>query len=236
VGDLAERFIACCRTIPGAECIDDLPLSAEQKKQEPSKADFFFQNRTIICEIKSLEADPTEKFFRYLASEGVTFSPETEYPDLIGYIEERPNGKAIWQKAMNLATTAIQDGISSANKQIRATKEVFGVASADGLLVILNGVSVLLGPQLVISRISDRLMKPNTDGTGPYHDQIRQMLLFSENYVLDIPGDQTAAAIPIANGAVPEQHGVFSFLPTFVEAWARCNDRIFAVRDISTHL
>ena len=236
MGELANRFIACCRTIAGAECIDDLPLSAVKKKQEPSKADFFFQSRTIICEIKSLEADPTEKFFRYLDSEGVKFSPETEYPDLIGYIEARPNGEAIWQKAMSLATTSIQDGISSANKQIRATKEVFGVASADGLLVVLNGVSALLGPQLVISRIRDRLMKPNAEGTGPYHDQIRQVILFSENYMLDTPGEQTAAAIPIANGAVAERHGVFAFLPTLVEVWARCNDRTFAVRDISMHL
>lgn len=230
MGELANRFIECCKAIPGAEFIDDLPMTAEQKASK--KADFFFQGRTIVCEIKSLESDTSEKFISYLESQGIVFTPDTHYPDLIGYVKDRPNGDAIWQKAQSLATTAVEDGLSSGNKQIRTTKEIFGVESADGLLVILNGVAPILGPQLVLERIGERMMKPNSTMDGPYHEQLSQILLMSENYLVGTTMGPTAAAIPIGSEAIPQLHGVNAFLSTLVEAWAKWNGREFEIGDI----
>jgi hypothetical protein len=230
MGELANRFIECCKGISGAEFIDDLPMTGEQKANK--KADFFFQGRTIVCEIKSLESDPSEKFIAYLESQGVVFTPDTHYPDLIGYVKDRPNGDAIWKKAQSLATTAVEDGLSSGNKQIRTTKKLFGIESADGLLVILNGVAPILGPQLVLERIGERMMKPNATNDGPYHEQLSQILLMSENYLLDTAMGPTATAIPIASEAIPQLHEVYAFLPTLMEAWTKCNGRQFEVMDI----
>jgi hypothetical protein len=232
VHELAQKFIACCRGIPGAEEIDLLPLTSEQKAKYPSRADFFFNNRTIVCEVKTLEADTADKFISYLESQGVHFEPGTYYEDLIGYIENRQNGEKIWQRAKTLAMTPIEQGIAEANAQIRATRELYAIDSSDGLLIFLNGAADIFGPQLVIERIFDRLMKPNAAGDGPYYDQIRQIVLFTENYILDTDGPPTAAAIPIANGPIPERHGVHAFLRKIAEAWAKCNDRTFDIADI----
>ena len=232
MGELADKFIECCRGIPGAEDIDALPLTAEQRKKHPSRADFFFQTRTIVCEVKTIEADTAKKFIDYLESQGVQFEPDTNYEDLIGYITNRENGESIWLKAKALAMTPIEQGIAEANAQIRATRELYGIQSSDGLLIFVNGAADIFGPQLVIDRILDRLMKPNAAGNGPYHDQIRQILLFSENYILDNDEMNLYAAMPIANGAIPEKHGVYAFLPAIAEAWAKCNGRFFEVAEI----
>jgi hypothetical protein len=232
MGELADKFIDCCRGIVGAEEIDVLPLTHDQKKRYPSRADFFFQDRTIIAEIKTIEADTATKFINYLESQGVHFEPDTYYEDLIGYITNRENGEAIWQRAKTLAMTPIEQGIADANAQVRATKELYGIKCADGLLIIVNGAADIFGPQLVNERIFDRLMKPNAAGNGPYYDQIRQVLVFSENFILDNDEMNLFAAMPIANGAVPEKHGVYAFLPTIAEAWAKSNGRTFEVSHI----
>ena len=234
MAERAEKFIECCRGIPGAEDIDALPLTDEQKKKYPSRADFFFEGRTIVCELKLLEADTAKKFFDYLESQGVHFEPDTYYEDVIGYITNRENGEAIWQRAMTLAMTPIEQGIAEANAQIRATRELYQIESSDGLLIFVNAAADIFGPQLVIERIFDRLMKPNAAGNGPYYDQIRQILLFSENYILDNDEMNLYPAIPIANGPIPEKHGVYAFLPTIAEAWAKCNGRTFDIADIPT--
>lgn len=232
MSELADKFIECCRGIPGAEDIDSLPLTPEQLNKYPSRADFFFENRTIVCEVKTIEADTANKFIDYLELQGVYFEPGTYYDDLIGYITDRENGEAIWRKAKTLATTPIEQGIAEANAQIRATRELYGMESSDGLLIIVNGAADILGPQLVIERIFDRLMKPNAAGDGPYYDQIRQILLFSENYILDNDEMNLYAAVPMANGPILEKHGVRVFLPTIAEAWAKCNGRTFDIQDI----
>jgi hypothetical protein len=232
MGELADKFTACCRGIPGAEDIDALSLTPEQKKRYPSRADFFFRDRTIVCEVKVIEADTAKKFIDYLESQGVHFESDTYYEDLIGYIKDRENGEAVWLKAKALAMTPIEQGIAEANAQIRATRELYRIESSDGLLIFVNGAADIFGPQLVIDRIFDRLMKPNTVDDGPYYNQIRQILLLSENYILDNDEMNMHAAIPIANGPIPEKHGVYSFLPTIVEAWATCNGRTFDIVDI----
>src|SRR5262245_47143383 len=93
----------------------------------------------IVCEVKTIEADTVKKFIDYLESQGVHFKPDTYYEDLIGYIMNRENGEAIWQRAKTLAMTPIEQGIAEANAQIRATRELYGIESSDGLLVFVNG-------------------------------------------------------------------------------------------------
>lgn len=52
--ELEARFKAFVKTIPGAESIDDLE---ELPEGSSKKADFFFDNRRIVCELKSLQVD-----------------------------------------------------------------------------------------------------------------------------------------------------------------------------------
>ena len=52
--ELANRFIQFCQAIPGAEELDRLPLTPEQKALKLKIADFLFETRRIVCEIKTL--------------------------------------------------------------------------------------------------------------------------------------------------------------------------------------
>ena len=56
---LEERFITFAKGLGEAEFIDDLTLTPEQ--QAAQKADFFFNNRTIIGELKSLKTSTEDK-------------------------------------------------------------------------------------------------------------------------------------------------------------------------------
>jgi hypothetical protein len=56
---LKYRFNSFVRSIEGAEFIDDLDLTSEQQKSK--RADFLFESRKIICEMKSLIKDMSSK-------------------------------------------------------------------------------------------------------------------------------------------------------------------------------
>ena len=53
VDEMPEAFYRFCDSLPGAERIDFLELPGSGLR----KADYFFRNRTVICEIKTLETE-----------------------------------------------------------------------------------------------------------------------------------------------------------------------------------
>jgi len=59
-----DRFALFAKTISGSECIDE--LSQTETQRSAKKADFFFENRRIICELKNLETDTSPKIEKLL--------------------------------------------------------------------------------------------------------------------------------------------------------------------------
>lgn len=224
MGALADRFIQFCGSLPGAEEIDRLPLTSEQKALKLKCADFLFESRSIICEIKSLETDTTSKFVSFLNEQGFQLLPgEYSVKELFS---TRPNGQELFQKATNIVATAVADGLAYANKQIGDAKKLLGIEHADGVVVILNGLVEVLGPQLVLKRVLERLEKVASDGT-PYHNHVTLILYFSEKHLRETTTGDAAVAFPIPNGRVPPLHDLDAVATGFVKGWAEFNGRWF---------
>ena len=136
----------------------------------------------------------------------------------------RPNGQELFQKATSIVATSVADGLADANKQIRDTKKLFGITAADGVVVILNGMVEVLGPQLVIKRVLERLEKLADDGT-PYHSHVALILYFSEKHLRETTGGDAAVAFPIRNEAVPALADLNAVASRFVKGWAEFNGR-----------
>ncbi|OFW37551.1 MAG: hypothetical protein A3F70_18065 [Acidobacteria bacterium RIFCSPLOWO2_12_FULL_67_14] len=224
MGALADRFIQFCRSVPGAEEIDALPLAPDQKALKLRSADFFFENRTIIFEIKSLESDTSPKFIAFLKNQGFDLRPgEYIVQDLFA---SRPNSDELFRTATDIIATAVADGLADGNRQIRDTKTLFSVDNADGVVVLLNGLVEILGPQLVLKRIIERLRKLRQDGS-PYHAHVSQIVYFSEKHLVETQHGDSAIAFPVANELVPPVYDVGAFVSHLVEGWAKFNGRWF---------
>jgi hypothetical protein len=223
MGLLANRFIEFCRSVPGAEELDALALTPEQKALKLKCADFLFENRSIICEIKALETNTAGKFVSFLKQEGFELPPG-EY-SVQQLFSTRPNGQELFQKATSIVATAVADGLADANRQIRDTKKFLGIAAADGLVIILNGMVEVLGPQLVIKRVLGRLERLADDGS-PYHSHVTLILYFSEKHVREMAtGESAAVAFPIRNEGVQAFHDLDAVASGLVKGWAAFNGR-----------
>lgn len=228
---LTDRFTDFCRQYPGAESIDDV-LTPEQKRQlalGTKVADFFFENRTIICELKSLTKDTSGKLVKFMTENGLDPShlPPGEHT-IEDLFVKLPNGEALLKKAMDSLTAPIADGFDEAERQIRDTKKLFNIASADGLLVILNGAVDIAGPSLIRNRIQERLSKTAADGTS-YHKDVTNVLHIGEKLVpASFAGDQSFN-MTLPNPLAIDAHGVHQFVYKFAEAWAKFNGHTFSV-------
>ncbi|MBI4664600.1 MAG: hypothetical protein HY735_37890 [Verrucomicrobia bacterium] len=219
MGTLATRFIEFCRTLPDAEEIDALPI-----EQSPAlkRADFLLDHRSVICEIKTLETDTTPKFIGFLKQQGFDLPPG-QY-DVRQLFRTKPNGDQLFARATQLVATALSDGLAEANRQIRDTKSLFGISAADGVVVILNGMVEVLGPQLVIERVLQRLQKSAADGT-PYHAHIGLVLYFSEKHLRETRSGDAAVTFPIRNRRVVPIRDLDALAKRFVKGWAEFNGR-----------
>lgn len=130
---LEERFITFAKSLDAAECIDDLPLTAEQKAGK--RGDFFFNGRTIVGEIKSLKTNTQDKINALLqpyegTPEWPLFYGEQEVHKIVSFLTNRDE---LNSKIFNTITDSIEGIIEKANRQIRETKRTFDLPSAGGL-------------------------------------------------------------------------------------------------------
>lgn len=171
---LEDRFLQFCSQFPGAEPIDSL-ITSEHRATKLKFADFLFENRAIICEVKTLKTQMTEKFVAFMEKHGVhphsLGSGDHEIREVFGRL---PNGDNLFRKATNLIMTSVADGFDEAQRQIRDTKRLFDIQSADGLLIILNEIVELAGQNLIGDRL--RLRIPKNDKSGlPYHRDVTRI-------------------------------------------------------------
>jgi len=216
---LEERFLQFCSQYPGAERIDPL-ITSEHRATKLKFADFFFENRTIICEVKTLKKQTTEKLVAFMAEHGV-------HPHTLGIGEHDmrevfgrlPDGEHLFRKATDLITTPVADGFDEAQRQIRDTKQLFDVPNADGLLIILNEIVELAAQNMIGDRLKQRVKKNNADGL-PYHrDVTRVFVVVAVNHLETSTGAQYVN-MTLSNSRVSESHGVTAFVERLAAAWS----------------
>jgi hypothetical protein len=189
-----------------------------QKQSLRKRADFFFKERTIVCEIKSLETNTNDKIVPILQDAGVRLSAGTF--ELTSLIRDRSDYNDLYRECMNALTTSVQDGLSDANRQIRETKEQFGIPSADGLVVFLHAHVPILNPDVIMRRIFERLAKKKDNGS-PAHESVTTVVLMSEMHKLQFTdGTIASISIPVRHEAVPELFGVMDFTSRLIDSWA----------------
>ncbi len=169
-----ERLNVFLKTFPSGECIDDLHLSFKQRSEKI--ADYFFDAREIVCELKTLNADPFYKIEERLR----VLAKREEWPWIFGakgldrLLEVFPDAKKIRRTIYSNITNLVEESIKDANRQIRSTKKSFNLPDSDGLLIFLNDRVHILSPPLITSRILNALKKLDSVGQPrfPYVDAV----------------------------------------------------------------
>lgn len=217
--NLEGRFKVFLRDLDGAESIDDLALTREQERA--NKADYFFAGRTIICELKALYEDTAAKIESVLAP----YKETPEWPvffgeqDLNKVLQHLPDAEKIRDRVIASITRSIEAVVEKANRQIRATKETFGLPEAGGLLIILNDAVDILSPDLIVYRVRRALNKRTPGGELRYPHVSAVMLIGAAHYTQINPELKGLPILTIPN-AVPEADRVADFTRELNEKWA----------------
>lgn len=196
---LEERFIDFAKNLDGAESIDSLQLTPEQEMAE--RADFFFDHRKVICELKSLKKDTQYKVYEIL-------QPHQDRPEWPVFYGQRevfkilkclPDGDQINRKIFDAITSAIEGLLRKAHRQIRATKEAFNVQNAGGLLVILNDTVEISSPDVIIHKVFEVLHKRTPEGKVRFHE-IEVVWIINETHFIQVtPRLKTIPSVMLIN-------------------------------------
>lgn len=181
----------------GAENIDRLTLTPDQRASE--KADFFLEHRTVVCEVKALQTDTKEKIDRIMEpvlqrEDAPVFYGEWELEKVLGNLAD---GEQIKRRIFEATTSAVWNLFRKANDQIRATKNLFGLPTAGGVLVLVNDLVPVLSPQVLAARINELFGRKEPDGSISY-PEIEAVWILAETHTVDIgQGQPSAVAITI---------------------------------------
>jgi hypothetical protein len=180
---LEEKFVNFISTLKSAEVIDDLELNLD--KRQSKKADFFFNERQFIGEMKSIKKDMKPK------AEGILdkHRDRPEYPIFFGdwevnkILKHLPDGEDINKQIFYAVTSAIEESIEKANRQIRETKKTFDLKDSEGILFILNDSVKILSPDIIAYRTRQLLDKKSELGNVRY-PHISVVCIISEIHIL----------------------------------------------------
>src|SRR6266545_819542 len=213
---LETRVKAFLDSLEDAENIDQLMLTTVQSNEQ--RADFFLNNRAIICELKALQADTSGKVEKILDS----YSDRSEFPLFYGawelekILRNFPDKDEIEKKIFNAATDSIEGIVEKANRQIRSTKATFNLSSSQGLLIIFNNVVEIFSPEAVAHRVRRALSKRTPDG-GKRFDQVSAVLILNTAHYVQLTTDLTVTPIiTIAD----ESNPVADYLETLLPKWS----------------
>jgi hypothetical protein len=229
---LNERFMEFCRHFPGAEPIDSIQLTPQQDARRVAanlrRADFFFEGRTIICEVKALEIDTTDKLLEVMNAAGVGPDDLPKGMHIIDALFQAiPKGSKLLKHAMKLVLVPFTNHFNKAVTQLRDTKIIFDLPDADGLFVLLNDSLPLGGPPLIYKRLRKRLLKH--DGKGqPFHKDLTRVLYVGETpHLYETPAGDVHVNVTLPNPYSAEKHDLEKFVFKLNEAWAAFNGQTF---------
>lgn len=162
---LENRFQQFVTTLPGYENIDEIISSDSASKKH---ADYLFAGHAIIVEQKTLKIDPKDKAQRFVErlvrERGIVlFGTHSIQRVLQGL----PDGNFQYRRFIHKLTAQIEEAVSKADKQIRATREIVDNPNAAGILVLLNEGANSLIPELIRYRLFD-LFKRHRDGSARF--------------------------------------------------------------------
>lgn len=222
-GSLEARLYKFAATRPRAEKIDDLTLTAEQKAEEI--ADLFFEDRTFVAEVKALSTDTSAKISTILKP----YEDTVDWPlfygarDIGDIIPSLPNPDELRKELYEAVSSAIPTLVRKANRQIRTTKQTFGLADAHGILIVLNDLVGILTPEIIVHRIGATLMKRHPDKSLQF-PEIAGVWVISEQHTVQItPSLKGLPAVVMMHPALEGDGLTDEFLRRIQGFWAAFN-------------
>ncbi len=219
---LKERFDDFCRQYPGSVAIDSL----ENPPKGVQKGDYLFEDKTIVCEVKCLEADMRKKLLDIMKADGIDPGqlPKGRHiiEDLYLKLPKKMKGKNRYNQLVKKITSSVANAIDDAANQIRDTKEHLGIPDADGLLVILNEEVNIIGQPLVKERLGLAVRKKNAEGK-PYHSQVTRVLHIGETNAVGTPAGDMRINIALPNPHATAKGDIDGFVQKLASAWGDYN-------------
>jgi len=175
-----SRFEQFMLSLPSVEGIDTISLSAANKKKK--KADYLGMGRKVVFEQKCINQDQANK----IQAEVAKYVEDENYPIFYGerdfnlVIDKLPNKEDIKRKALSQITRLLESYLSQANKQINSTQDIFNLDNPLGVLVILNEKVKILSPEVVASKLQQRMLEKR--GFAPRFKNIDYIIFVSETH------------------------------------------------------
>ncbi len=219
-GQLEQRLLAFLEKRPGSENIENLPLTPAQKAAE--KADFFLNDRAVVCEVKQLQADTKAKIDLLLEPVLADKNAPVFYGEwpLDKVLKHHPDGEQIRRKIFDAATSAVERFIRKANRQIRTTKDKFSLRCAGGVLVVVNDLVEILSPEVLAYRIGELLRKRTPTGQLQF-SEIEGVWILSETHVVEVSLGRKA--IPAIIFAHQEDSVAAQLVESLTKEWAQAH-------------
>lgn len=218
---LRDRFEVFARTLDGFEDVD--VLLKDNDPQGKKRADYLFAGRSIIVEQKTLEIDPKDKpqkFMDRLMEQGrfIAFGRVSTQ----SIFDKLPDGKKLYRKLIHKITAVIESDVSSADKQTRDTREIFGIPNAAGILVLLNQSAEILEPPLINYRLHQLFKRDEISGGVRYpHNDV--VIVISELHPILIGAAKFHRIEIYTNSVTTNRSSALAFANILRQRWAAFN-------------
>lgn len=215
---LDQRFEKFLLSLPSVEGIDSIKLNYADRKSK--KADYLAMGRRFVIEQKCINKDQASK----IQIEVEKYSNTEEYPTFFGerdlslVLEKLPNKEVIKTKIYSRMTKMLESYLRQADKQIKSTQALFSLKEACGILLILNDKVKVLSPEVVCTRIQQRL-KEKRDGS-PRFNNIDYVIFVSETH--NIKGMPVIVVIEGANAASKSAE-ISEYIDYLIYSWGKFN-------------
>jgi hypothetical protein len=144
-----EWFKNLFRQVPNAEIIEDI-LANLSLASKPRNADYFFENRRFIGELKSLlttRMPRIQEVVNHLRERGEL--PIFYHPAPISkVIKDHPDRKTLNRQFLMQLAKGLSKDFADANSQIRETKAAFNLPGSFGFVLITNFELSEMTPEL----------------------------------------------------------------------------------------
>jgi hypothetical protein len=158
------------------------------------------------------------------------FYGEQEIQKILNFL---PDKDKINARLFNAVTDSIEGIIEKANRQIRTTKRTFNLASAGGLLIILNDLVDILSPDILARRVRKCFHKRTATGEIRFPEVTLVWAINAAHYTQITP---TLKGMPllIMPSGLPDPNNIDGFVQTLDKKWSAYEGKPFLITDDDT--
>jgi len=132
---IARKFRAYASTLDGFQDLDVLLADVPEGR----RADFLFKGGQVIAEMKDINTEAQDAWAAY-TQEGLRLAQKYDFDPRSGVPLDRFSceERELFQQLISKYARRFERFLSEANRQVESTKNLLGLESAGGLLVLIN--------------------------------------------------------------------------------------------------